>query len=253
MLSRSAILVCLVLTVALTIAERPPLAFSQQSGENSFETLLYKPPMRGAPAAGGRMGAAIRGEERDNPTLLALAPDHVGVTSHKEPVLYWYISKPTTCPIKFTLNDELRGKTLVRADLPSPKQAGIQTINLSECKAELTPGIAYQWFVTVIADPSQPAKNVYYGGSIMYQEPSQDLERKLAAAGATGAPAVYAREGLWYDALDATLNAGKKGDEKSFRQQRIILLKEVGFGAADPAKPRTVVAAEDELLKFLGK
>ena len=253
MLSRSAILVCLVLTVALTIAERPPLAFSQQSGENSFETLLYKPPMRGAPAAGGRMGAAIRGEERDNPTLLALAPDHVGVTSHKEPVLYWYISKPTTCPIKFTLNDELRGKTLVRADLPSPKQAGIQTINLSECKAELTPGIAYQWFVTLNVDPSQPAKDIYYGGCIMYQEPLPDLENRLAAAGAAGAPAVYAGEGLWYDALGATWNTGRKGDDKVFKQQRLALLKEVGFGAPISGKPQAAVTAENELLQFLSR
>ena len=174
------------------------------------ETLIYKPPMRGAPAGGGRIVAGVRGEKGDNPTLFALAPDDVGSHLRKQPVLYWYISKPTTSRIEFTLNDELRGKTVIRADLPSPKQAGIQAINLSDYKAELAPGVAYQWFVTIEVDPAQPAKDIYYGGSIMYQEPSPDLEKRLAAAGAAGAPGIYAGEGLWYDALSAHVNPVKK-------------------------------------------
>lgn len=253
MQSGPAILVCVVLAVALTVAERPPSAFSQEGVAKSSETLIYTPPMRGAPASGGRIGAAVRGEKGDNPILLVLAPDHVGVTSQKQPVLYWYISKPTTSRIEFTLNDELRGKTVVRADLPSPKQAGIQAINLSDYKVELTPEIVYQWFVTLNVDPAQPAKDVYYGGSIMYQAPSPDLEKRLAVAGAKGAPAIYAGEGLWYDALNAAWRPGKNGDEKRFRQQRITLLKNVGFGATDAAKPQTAVAAETELLRFLNE
>ncbi len=253
MRSGFAILTCLVLAVAITVSDWLPQAFSQQSGGNASETLIYKPPMRGAPATGGRIVAGVRGEKGDNPTLFALAPDDVGVTSRKQPVLYWYISRPSTSRIEFTLNDELRGKTVIRADLPSPKQAGIQAIELSSYKAELAPGVAYQWFVTIEVDPAQPAKDVYYGGSIMYQEPSPDLQKRLAAAGAAGAPVIYAGEGLWYDALSATWTPGKKGEENLLRQHRITLLKQVGFGASRPGKPQTAVAGEDELLQFLSK
>ena len=246
-------LTCLVLAVALTFVDWSSSAFSQDSSGAPSETLLYKPPMRGAPAGGGRIGAAVRGEEGDNPTLLALAPDHVGITSQKQPVLYWYISKPATSRIEFTLNDEQRGKTVIRVDLPSPKQAGIQAIKFSDYNAELTPGITYQWFVTLEADPGQPSKDVYYGGSSLYQENVPDLEKRLAAAGPAGAPRIYAEEGLWYDALSALWNPGKKGEEKSIRQQRIALLKQVGFGAPGPGKPQTAVSGENELLQFLSK
>jgi hypothetical protein len=253
MRSSLAVLTCLVLAVALAVSEWPDSAFSQEGGGNPSEILVYKPPMRGAPAGGGRVGAAVRGENGDNPALLVLAPDHVGVTSQKQPVLYWYISKPTTGRIEFTLNDELRGKTVVRADLPSPKQAGIQEIRFSDYKAELAAGVVYQWFVTLEIDPSQPAKDVYYGGSIVYQEATSDLQKRLAAAGSAGAPAVYAGEGLWYDALGATLSPGKKGGENLLRQQRVTLLKQVGFGASGPGKPQTAVAVEDDVLQFIGK
>ena len=122
---RSAIasLTCLFLAVALVFVDWSSSAFSQERGETSSEPIVYKPPMRGAPAGSGRIGAAVRGEGEDNPILVALAPDHVGMTSQKQPVLYWYISRPTKSRIEFTLNDEGHGKTVIGADLPSPKQA----------------------------------------------------------------------------------------------------------------------------------
>ena len=130
---------------------------------------------------------------------------------------------------------------------------GVQAIKLSDYQAELAPGVTYQWFVTIEADPAQPAKDVYYGGGIMYAEASSDLEKKLMVAGLAGAPRVYAEDGLWYDAFNAAWNRGKKTDEKAFRQQRITLLKQVGFGASGSGKPETAVAAETELLQFLSK
>jgi len=251
MRSDSAILTCLVCVVALTVTERSPSAFAQQAGWDSAETILYKPPMRGAPAAGCRIGSAVRGEELDNPKLIVLAPDRGGVTSQRQPVLYWYISKLTTRPIRFTLNDELRGKTLVRADLPTPKQAGIQTIKLSDFNCELSPGIMYQWFVTVAVDPAQPSKDIFSGGTIMYQEPPPDLRTKLAAKRSTAA--VHAEEGFWYDAFEDTWKSAKTPGAKTLEQQRLSLLRQVGFGASESRKPKSVLDGELELLRYIGK
>jgi len=253
MRSSFATLICLMFAVGLTDPVWQPAACAQDTSANPSGIILYKPPMRGAPAVGGRIAAAVRGEDKDSPTLLVLAPDHVGITSRKQPVLYWYISRPTTCRIEFTLNDEQRGETVVRKDLGLPKQAGVQAIKLSDFNAELSPGIVYQWFVTLEADPDQPGKDVYDGGSIMLLESVQDLEKKLAATGSAGTPRIYAEEGLWYDALSASWDPGNKRDDKSLRQQRIALLKQVGFGASSPGKPQTAVAGEDELLRFLSK
>jgi len=220
---------------------------SQASGESFSE----KSPMRGSPTFGSRIAVGVRGEEGDNSKIFALAPDRVGVTSHSQPVLYWYISKPTTGPIRFTLNDELRGKTLVRADLPSPKEAGIQAIKVSDYNCELSPGVVYRWFVTVAADPSRPSKDIFSGGSIMYREPTPDLRAKLASKRSSAA--VHAEEGLWYDALADTWKSGKTQDARILEGQRLCLLKQVGFGASTPGKPKSVLDDELELLHFMGK
>ncbi len=248
-----AVLTCVVLGIALTLSDWTAPVFSQESGQNPPETIIYKPPVRGAPAGGGRIVAGVRGEQGDSPTLLALAPDHVGVTSRKQPVLYWYISKPTTSHIEFALNDELRGKTVIRADLPSPKQAGIQAINLSDYKAELAPDVVYQWFVTIEVDPAQPAKDVYHGGSIIYREPSPDLEKSVQAAGVTGAAGIYAAQGFWYDAFYAARARGKKGEDGVLRQEQISLLKQVGYGVAAPGKEQLALTVEKNLLQYMSK
>ena len=51
------------------------------------DTIIYKPPKRGAP--GGREGAGTRGFREALPTLAILAPqDHTGLTAQEQPVLY---------------------------------------------------------------------------------------------------------------------------------------------------------------------
>jgi len=211
--------------------------------------LVYKPAMRSARAGGGRVAAAVRGEEGEAPSILALAPDHVGVTSRKQPTLYWYISKPTSGRLVFTLNDARRSQALIEADLASPREGGIQAIKLSDLNADLAPGVVYQWFVKLKADSGQPSKEARYGGSIMYEDPSPDLKKRLADAGAAGAPTLYAGEGLWYDAFAATWNASKADEEKSNRQQRISLLKQIGFGA--PSRAKMTIETELEILRLI--
>ncbi|MFZ2446247.1 MAG: DUF928 domain-containing protein [Syntrophobacteraceae bacterium] len=258
---------CVVLAVALAFMCCPYAALSQEGRgapgaagmgapgavQAGPSALVYKPPMRGAPAGGGRIAAAVRGAEGDALVLIALAPDHVGVTSQSQPVLYWYISKPTSSRIEFSLNDELKSQTLFKTELAAPKKGGILEIKLADYNVELSAGVVYQWFVSVEADPGQPAKDVYNGGSIVYQEPSPDLKKRVASAGSAGAAGIYAGEGLWYDALTATWKAGKSGEEKLARPLRISLLKQVGFGVPDTGKPKSALDGEEEVLHFLDK
>lgn len=198
--------------LALAVAGFPFLALSSDAGKSPL--LVYKPPLRGAPAGGGRIAAAVRGKKADSPTLIALAPNDIGAVSRQQPVIYWYISRPTTSVIKFTLNDEKNQKTLVDAKLPSPKEAGTYPIRLSDYNAKLSPGVVYKWFVTLEADPSQPAEDVYSGGNIMYMEPSAELAEKVRAADAVKVPAIYAGNGFWYDAFDAARVPAKRADSR---------------------------------------
>ncbi|MGA2027703.1 MAG: DUF928 domain-containing protein [Syntrophobacteraceae bacterium] len=246
-------LTCLVLAAAFAVVDCPSSALSEENDENTPVLLVYTPPLRGAPAGGGRIAAAVRGDQSDNPTVVVLAPNDVGAVSNPQPVLYWYISGPTTCRLEFTLNDEIHQKTLVDAYLPCPAHTGIQAIKLSDFKAELSPGVVYKWFVTLEADPSQPAKDVYSGGSIIYLKPPPDLEKSVQAAGVTGAARIYAGQGFWYDAFYAARARGKKGEDEVLRQEQISLLKQVGYGAAAPGKGQSALTVEKNLLQYMSK
>ena len=233
---------------ALALAGFPCRAQSSDSGKSAL--LVYKPPLRGAPAGGGRIAAAVRGKGSSGPTLIALAPNDIGAVSRPQPVIYWYVSGASKCHVSFTINDEMHQDTLVDTELPSPGQAGTYAIRLADYNVKLSPGVVYKWFVTLQVDPSQPSKDVYSGGNIMYTAPSPDLASKVQAASAGHLPALYAQNGFWYDAFDAAWATGKNGVPREFR---VSLLKQVNFGVPDPGKDPVTLAGEKALLRFVAR
>ena len=67
--------------------KQPPPADAKQVSQPSP---VYKPPQLGAP--GGRVGGGTRGIGGDALSLVALAPNHVGLTTQVQPTFYWYLS-----------------------------------------------------------------------------------------------------------------------------------------------------------------
>lgn len=244
---------CALFVLAMAVAGLLP---SMAPCRNNSKPLLlvYKPPMRGTPAGGGRIAAAVRGKGVNGPTLIALAPNDVGAVSRQQPVIYWYISRPATGGVEFTLNDEMHQTTLVDARLPAPAKAGTYAVRLSDYKAKLSPGVVYKWFVTLQIDPSQPAKDVYSGGNIVYVKPSAEVARQLQGAGAGQLPAIYAENGFWYDAFDAASGSGKKaGQAAQPGEVKMSLLRQVGFGVPGAGKEPATLAGEEDLLRFVGR
>ena len=110
------------------IADQPSVA---QSGPMEDAPMpLYQPPKKLVPRA--RVGGGLRGTDGSDPVLVALVPDHVGLTVKKAPVLNWFLSKPTTYPLKFTLIDIGLIKPLHEGLISTPSHAGVQSINLKE-------------------------------------------------------------------------------------------------------------------------
>ncbi len=242
----------LLFVLAMAIAGLPCMALCRNNSKPLL--LVYKPPLRGTPAGGGRIAAAVRGKGVDGPTLIALAPNDVGAVSREQPVIYWYISRPATSVIEFTLNDEMHQTTLIDARLPSPAKAGTYAVRLSDYNAKLSPGVVYKWFVTLQTDPSQPAKDVYSGGNIVYLKPSAEVAKKVRDAGSGQLPAIYAENGFWYDAFDAAYGSGKKsGQPAQSGEVRMSLLRQAGFGVPGAGKEQATLAGEKDLLQFVGR
>jgi hypothetical protein len=159
-----------------------------------------------------------------------LAPDHTGLTAQEQPALYWYLSKPTTYPIEFTLRDDRAIQPLIEKRLKGPIQPGLQRVRLADYGIRLSPGVPYRWFVALVVDPDNRSRDILSGGTIERIALPEALRTKLARAGKTRAPLVYAEAGLWYDALSTVSDLIDAAPSDSMpRQQRAALLEQVGL------------------------
>jgi len=193
----------------------------------------YRPPMRGAPAA--RIGGGTRGVGDMKLTLVVLAPDHTGLTTKEQPTLYWYVSKPVPAKLEVTLiNDENIDPELEQV-IATPGDAGIQSLDLAKTGTKLEPGKEYRWFVSVVAEPGQRSNDVVASGTIQRITPDDTLKGEIAGADERALAGVYAKEGVWYDAIDTLTRMIKKSPgDTTLQQQRTALLEQVGLqDAAD--------------------
>jgi hypothetical protein len=217
-----------ILASGVAVAET---AGASKSADQNQVIFAYQPPMRGAPAA--RIGGGTRGVGGSTLELVALAPDHTGLTTKEQPTLYWYLSEPAPAKLEVTLiNDEDIDPELEQA-LTSPVQSGVQHIDLSGTEARLKPGLEYRWFVSVVADPAQRSNDVIASGTIKRIAPDDALMGEISKAGESDLARVYAENGIWYDAIDAlSRNIMSKPDDTKSQQQLMAILEQVGLESA---------------------
>lgn len=188
----------------------------------------YKPPMRGKP--GNRVGGGTRGTQDDMPVIAALVPDHTGLTTQGQPVLYWYLSKTTKSSIEFTLNDDKGIQPVAEITLKNIDRPGIHAIRLSDYNITLLQGIEYQWFVSVVRDPEQRSKDIIATGMIRRVEPAKNIVEDLGRVSRTEVPFVYAENGIWYDAFSSISQLIETNpDDKALLEQRALLLQQIGM------------------------
>jgi len=196
------------------------------------DTIIYKPPKRGAPV--GREGAGTRGFSEALPTLTVLAPkDHTGLTIQEQPVLYWYLSQETRHPVEVILTDPQSVKPLLAIRLNAPLQPGIQRVRLADYNIHLAPGVLYKWSVALVRDAAQRSHDVTTTGTIERIEPSSELRRQPVQANTIAAARLYAINGLWYDAMAALSELiDTRPQDTAVRQQRAAVLEQEGLTAA---------------------
>lgn len=228
------LLLGLILSVGLYDPAAAPAASDQprvaQSGATDDVTLpVYQPPKKLIPRA--RVGGGLRGTDGSDPVLVALVPDHVGLTLKKAPVLNWFLSKPTTYPLKFTLIDSRTVTPVHEGLIPTPAHAGVQSIDLNDWNLALETDVQYRWYISAIRDPDSPSKDIVAGGVIercefstclVEMEPVVSCDRDSVRRNAGG--------GFWYDAMACICDLIKTDQQDaSLRRIRASLLKQVGL------------------------
>lgn len=184
---------------------------------------VYVPPSRGSVQV--RVGAASRGEQPGLPYLEALAPAHVALTTQEQPVLWWYLGEPTDVRIDLVVIDDHSVAPLLEVTAPAGLVAGIHGLDLAKRGLRLEPDRVYQWFVALVPEPERRSRDVIASGAIRRVSQTPELESALAAAPPADRWMVYARNGVWYDALTGVSRRIEAG-ESGLRAQRSQLLGE---------------------------
>ncbi len=213
-----------------SVAERPeePNATAGTKGSQP----VYRPPLRGA-TAGGRIGGGTRGKSDRAFTLAVLAPDHIGFTISEHPTLYWFVSEIVTTPVELTVIDDQGSDPILELKLAPPIEPGVHALSLAKHGVRLQPLVRYEWFVALVVDPNQRSSDIVAGGELQRVEAPERLLDRLSRADERSRPGLYARAGIWYEALhglsELILRAPR---ESSLKAQRAVLLEQVGLSSA---------------------
>ena len=181
-----------------------------------------------------RSGGGSRGGEYLGVSLMTLVPVQVALTTQAQPSLYWYQSKATEAQCEVTLTQPKVAKPLLVLKTSKTTPPGIHAIRLSKFNVELKPNVVYQWSVAVVVDPSSRSGDIIANGKIKRIDPPADITSKLAAASDADKAAIYAENGIWYDALQSISDQiDKSPTDKSLRDERAGLINQVGLKGAD--------------------
>ena len=200
----------------------------QAGGTNVAPHLRFRPQTTGAPSV--RVTGGSRGTGDATLTLDVLAPNETGITTLEQPSLFWYQSKPANAKFELTLLQENKIKPLVQFSVDRSSKAGIQRLKLSEHGVKLSPGVEYQWVIALITDPDNRSSDLVASGVIKRVEPTAELKQKVQKSSPASLPAVYAEEGIWYDALSVLSDQiDAQPNNKALRDSRADLLRQVGL------------------------
>lgn len=216
--------VAVFLVFAATIAQAQSPQPKAQVQRQATTAPVYTPPFRGAPSR--RVGGSTRSTGQALPVVSVIAPDHVGLTTSAQPVLYWFISKPTKVRLEITLIDESGVKPMLELPIERVEGPAIHEIDLKKHGIELKRGMEYQWTVALIPDAAERSGDIISGGVIKLVE----LPSALGGGAGVTSPAELAGAGLWYDAIHAlSIEIAAQPNNVELRAQRAGLLEQAGL------------------------
>ncbi|MBC1236281.1 DUF928 domain-containing protein [Nostoc sp. 2RC] len=177
------------------------------------------PSDRGAP--GNRGEGASRGEctQLDVP-LTAIVPSYEqqlktgtnqtvtiteiwGLTSREQPSFWFYIpyEKSSIKSLEFVLQTD-NDTTIYRQNITAPPIPGIVRVQLQNQKNILEANKPYHWFFKVkVACDSQPGTSNYVEGWVQRVNLDVSLREQIKKSSPREQAAIYAKNGIWYDAL----------------------------------------------------
>jgi len=189
------------------VAARTPQMRSQDSSANGVLVAeAFNPPERGAPprtTEGGTRGCGTYTPGQK--PLTALTPGNaMPLTLKEHPTWYWYVPPSDSRTLEFTLLDEKDEEIIYQTNLPVPAEGGIVSHSLpADVAAPLEKGQTYHWYLAMICNPEDRTGDMVVDGWIERIAPDRALVTQLENAPKGDRAEIYARQGIWHDALHA--------------------------------------------------
>jgi hypothetical protein len=171
-------------------------------------------------------------------TLLIPSKHYPGQTTSDHPSCSWYLSKPVSVPMKFTLVEPGVPKPLYEKQIDSPK-VGMTQIALPKDRPELRTGRPYAWSVTLVCNSRRPSANPFFYSWIERVPTTPAVSQQLAQVNSeSNSPVqtlreqalIYAQAGLWYNTLETISQAlTTNSNNQSVQEDFLALLDQVGL------------------------
>ncbi len=173
----------------------------------------YEPSSDQKPVPEGRRsdGGTTRGcSGGDLPLTVLASRQYVGRTISPHPTLAWFVPRDSAAkPLEFKIYEWNYGdepKEVFKKSLQS--LPGVMKLSpFSENEIGLQPGKQYLWQVVIHCDSDSPSSNLASQASLeVIENPPATVQSKLNKATNSREKAnIYAKAGLWYNALDEAL------------------------------------------------
>lgn len=216
---QGALVIC---TIALGIGF--PLQGWTQPNSSPISRVTYaRPPLPpGTPPKGRAKGGADRGEcitaktpltalvptwEQSvtvSPTRTVKVTNVWGQTVASHPTIWFYVpyTSRSEYPAEFILQDS-DNNNLYKTAIPLPANPGVIGVRLPTNEPGLEPGKAYRWYFKVFCSLQRSQPSISVEGWVQRIGLAAGLKQKLEAAMPPQKAALYAANGIWYDALSA--------------------------------------------------
>jgi hypothetical protein len=148
----------------------------------------------------------FRAAPQGAPLITLLAPAHLARTTSKNPRLFWHIDQvPDVGAFYLTISTVHGEESIVEnLALAPPTKSGIQGIDLATLEVKVGKNEEYRWSIAHRLNP-EAAPSTFAFGWIVGVEPDAQTRARLDSAQSGEKPDVLARDGYWYDALQATV------------------------------------------------
>lgn len=196
------------------LSPTPILAQSPGSHQDPSGSWLvsesFNPPSRGAPPRAADGGARGCGWQPGQKLMTPMIPgDAMAFTVSEYPSFFWYVPAPSAldqssgqkaATVRFVLIDD--HQNIVYQKRLSVPASGIMSHKLSPQEAPpLAENKQYRWLVSMVCDSEDPSANSLVDGWVERIPVSQELQAELDKATESDRPGIYARAGIWHEAL----------------------------------------------------